>query len=131
MKLGIVGSRRRNSFTDKELIRCRIRAHNPDMIISGGCQKGADRFAEEIADELGLSITIFRPDFRKLTSTRTRFDVINVYYERNKKIAEASDCLVALVASDRKGGTENTIEHFKFKCGGKTWEHRLEIYKGE
>jgi len=125
MKLGIVGSRRRNLPADKELIRNRIRTIIPDMIISGGCPKGADRFAEELAVELGISITIFRPNFEGFRSTATRIDYIKAYYERNKKIAEASNYLVALVASDRKGGTENTIKHFK-KLGK---DKRLEIYK--
>jgi len=125
MKLGIVGSRRRILPADKELIRNRIRAHHPDMIVSGGCSKGADRFAEELAVELGISIMIFRPDFRRFTATTTKGDIINAYYKRNEKIAEASDYLIALVAFDRKGGTENTINYFK-KSGK---EKMLEIYK--
>ena len=112
MKLGIVGSRRRNLPADKELIRWRIRALKPDMLVSGGCSKGADRFAEELAIEFHLSIEIFRPTFRN-NPIPTRHDIIIAYYERNKKIAEASDHLIALVAPDRKGGTENTINYFK------------------
>ena len=38
---------------------------------------------------------------------------INRYYERNKKIAERSDVIIAFVAPDRRGGTENTIKWTK------------------
>ena len=113
MKLGIVGSRKRNSLKDKELIRQRIIALKPDMIVSGGCPKGADKFAEELSVELSIPIEIFRPDLRSKPGILTRYDVIAAYYARNRKIAENADYLIALVALDRKGGTENTICHFK------------------
>lgn len=122
MKLGIVGSRRRFTFTDMELIRCRILALKPDMIVSGGCRIGADRFAEEIATELGISIIIFRPDLKRKFPAPSRHDIISAYYARNWKIAKESDHLVALVAPDRKGGTENTITYFEKLGKGKTLE---------
>lgn len=34
-------------------------------------------------------------------------------FARNKLIAENSDFGIALVASDRKGGTENTVKHYE------------------
>jgi predicted Rossmann fold nucleotide-binding protein DprA/Smf involved in DNA uptake len=37
-------------------------------------------------------------------------DTVKEYYRRNKLIAEESDILIALVAKDRKGGTEHTIK---------------------
>ena len=111
MKLGIVGSRRRNSLEDKELIRQRIIELKPDSLVSGGCSKGADRFAEELAIELDLSIEIFRPNL-KGNPTPTRYDMIKAYYARNQQVAIASDRLIALVAPDRKGGTEHTIGVF-------------------
>lgn len=113
MKLGIVGSRRRNTPEDKDLIRQRIIKLNPTSLVSGGCAKGADRFAEELAIELHLPIEIFRPKLLRPSSAPTRHDMIRAFYARNKQIAEASDYLIALVAPDRKGGTENTIGYFE------------------
>ena len=109
MKLGIVGSRRRNTEEDKKLIKAAILISAPDMLISGGCPKGADRFAEELARELNIPIRIYHPE---VTGLRSKWDFTKAYYERNKKIAEKSDYLVALVVPDRKGGTEYTIKEF-------------------
>lgn len=125
MKLGIVGSRRRNSLQDKAILKERILELNPDMLISGGCHKGADFFAEEIAKELGIPITIYYPKLVQEKNYPPHM-VRDAMYARNMLIALASDHLIALVAEDRKGGTENTIMHFK---GSKpfTYEDHLEI----
>jgi len=123
MFLGVVGSRRRNSDADKSLIREKIKSFlcsGSVVLVSGGCKKGADRFAEELAVELGLEIIVFLPD---LTNCKQRWQFTKEYFKRDKLIAEKSDVLIACVAPDRKGGTEKTIEEFRknrvFK-GGKT-----------
>lgn len=123
MKLGIIGSRRRCSPEDKRLVRDKILELNPSMIISGGCARGADSFAEEFARLLGVSITIFYP---KPPVGRGRQHWIKAYYERNQRIALESDHLIALVAPDRRGGTENTINYFKER-NLLTWKDFLEI----
>lgn len=110
MILGIVGSRRRNSQADKEILKDRILDLRPTTIVSGGCPKGADKFAEEIAAELGIEILIFRP--KGITKRTPYFKIVRAMYERNSMIAHVSDHLIALVAKDRKGGTENTIGYF-------------------
>jgi len=125
MKLGIVGSRRRNSPEDKRLIRERILELRPEMIISGGCPKGADKFAEELAKELGIAIAIFYPK-QETKLLQNYYGRVEAFYKRNEQIAMHSEALLALVASDRKGGTENTIKYFK-KCKPSTWENCLEI----
>lgn len=124
MKLGIVGSRRRDLPEDKKIIKEKILELSPKMLISGGCQIGADRFAEELAQELGISILICYPKLPANSSPR--FEFVKAYHERNRMIAFVSNVLIALVAGDRKGGTENTIEHFK-KAKPFTWMNHLEI----
>jgi len=109
MRLGVVGSRRRNSLRDKNLLKKRVKALNPNIIISGGCPKGADKFAEEIAEELNIPIRVHRPAIRE---NALYFERVRAYYARNQKIAEDSDYLIALVSEDRKGGTEDTIRRF-------------------
>jgi len=111
LKLGIIGSRRRNSLQDKAILKERILSLKPDSIISGGCPKGADKFAEELAKELSIPIKIFYPQIPKSGGPRWVF--VKAYHARNELVAKNSDHLIALVASDRKGGTENTIGHFK------------------
>lgn len=114
LKLGVVGSRRRNSIKDKKLLKEFIykakQLFGNLELISGGCPKGADRFADEIAYELNIPIINHYPDKSKLSSNPKRYEFTKIYYDRNILIAKDCDCLVALVAYDRKGGTEHTIK---------------------
>lgn len=125
MKLGIVGSRRRAKVEDLQILRKRVRELKPTRIISGGCPTGADAFAERIARELGIPILIYHPKLDSL-KTYTRQQVIKAMYARNKLIAIDSEYLIAFVAEDRRGGTENTIKYFK-ECKPFTWSTCLEI----
>ena len=105
-KIGIIGSRRRNSDKDFDIVEMSfLTAYEKDsIIISGGCPKGGDRFAEDIAKKFDVSIRIFKPDWERFGR--------GAGFVRNTDIAENSDVLIACVASDRKGGTEDTIEKF-------------------
>jgi hypothetical protein len=102
-KIGIVGSRRRHSHADYvKLLRMFDEWYDEgDQIVSGGCPTGADSFAERIAKDRGLSITIHYPDWKRYPRAAG--------FVRNSKIVEDSDIILALVAADRKGGTEDTI----------------------
>jgi hypothetical protein len=108
-KIGIVGSRRRNERKDFELVKdvllSLIEQYKEVILVSGGCPKGADSFVPELTTLFHLSKPIiFYPNWSK-----GRFAGL----ERNTDIAKESDILVAVVASDRKGGTEDTIKKFK------------------
>ena len=109
IKLGIVGSRGRDTQADfkavwsayDDVVQQNI--NSEIVIISGGAYKGADRFAVNIArDQGGKMITYFPHGHNTLD-----------YYARNRRIAQESDILIACVAPDRKGGTENTIDWFR------------------
>jgi len=115
MFLGVVGSRRRDSPKDKAVVKEAIQRFDKPTLVSGGCLRGADRFAEELAKELGLEIVLYYPD---MTGVRSRGDYAKACFARNKLIALKSDILIACVAPDRKGGTENTIVEFikKDRC---------------
>jgi len=115
MKLGIIGSRSRNTLNDKKLLMEKIKELNPSILISGGCKKGADKFAEELSVETNIPITVFLPNIEK---NMKYFETVKEYYKRNKKIANESDIILACVSSNRKGGTENTIKYAK-KLGKK------------
>lgn len=120
LKIGIVGSRKRDSSQDKTLIKktllklVKINPSKKAVIISGGCPKGADRFAEELAEELSIEIIVYAPDKAK----KGRINTLKAFKDRNMKIAEDSDILIAAVSPERKGGTEQTIKHFE-KLGKK------------
>ena len=105
-KVGIVGSRRR---TDKKSIE-KLVASLPEgtTIVSGGC-KGVDTWAVKAGRERGFPIMEFLP--YKPPDDSPRWEFTKAYYNRNRKIVEASDIIYAFVAEDRTGGTENTIKH--------------------
>lgn len=116
MKLGIVGSRRRSSLSDKNLILDYVQEQlilfsDQLSIISGGCSSGADLFAEEICSSLGLSITIHYPNKFLLDARAQKHEYVALLFKRNEKIAIDCDILLALPTKDRTGGTENTIKH--------------------
>ena len=107
-RIGIIGTRRRTSKGDFAAVYnafCNIyKSDNLDMIVSGGCPKGGDNFAYQIAMNDGISILIHFPNWKKYNR--------GAGFVRNTTIARNSDILIACVASDRKGGTEDTISKF-------------------
>jgi len=113
LKIGIVGTRSRDTINDLTLVtKVFFNLYQEGaLIISGGCPKGGDRFAEVIAKKHGIPILIFYPDWEKHGKIAG--------FLRNTHIAQNSDILIACVASDRTGGTEDTIKKFKkFKPDG-------------
>jgi hypothetical protein len=104
--IGIVGSRRRNEHRDFLLVEKAFLDlyKDGDSICSGHCPKGADRFAEELAEKYSTEIILFPPDWKRYGR--------GAGIQRNTDIAERSDYLIACVASDRTGGTEDTIRKF-------------------
>lgn len=102
--IGIVGSRRRDD--DKDFRRCQqvfMEHYLPgDRIVSGGCKKGGDLFAEIIARSMGLTIIIHHANWKGPENKSAGFS-------RNSLIADDCDILIAVVADDRTGGTEDTI----------------------
>ena len=110
--IGIVGSRRRNTSADgaavyrKFLEICEV----GDEIVSGGCPQGADNFAERIAKVKQVPIKIYYAEWRRLGR--------GAGFARNGNIAKDADVLIACVAEDRTGGTEDTIK--KYQKLGKT-----------
>lgn len=106
--IGIIGSRRRNTPEDFEtLVKEFFKIYEDgDQIVSGGCSKGGDRFAEIIARKYQIPIKIYYAQWDELGKIAG--------FTRNTKIAEDSDILIALVASDRTGGAEDTIKKAKY-----------------
>lgn len=106
-KIGIIGTRRRIKSEDYNSVEKKFFQfyEEGDWIISGGCPKGGDRFAEIIAEKYGIPILIYYPNYRK-------YGRYQAPKNRNTEIAILSDILIACVAEDRTGGTEDTIEKF-------------------
>lgn len=113
LKIGIVGSRSRNSQKDKNRIRrllsVQINKGRELMLISGGCSRGADRFAEELAVEFRLEMTVFPPAVEGQTSKQ---EYAIAAFIRNTLIAENCHMLLAVWDGNSKG-TKDTINKVK------------------
>jgi hypothetical protein len=102
--IGIIGSRRRDSQKDFEQCENKFLEiyEEGDEIVSGGCSRGGDRFAEILAKKHQVPIKIDYAQWDKLGK--------GAGFARNTDIAKDSDVLIAVVASDRTGGAEDTIK---------------------
>ena len=110
--IGVIGSRRRKSVFDRNKVVNKFFEiyKDGDWIVSGGCELGGDKFADEIAREYGIPIITFYPYWKKYGKPAG--------FIRNTDVAQCADVLIACVAKDRKdrkGGTEDTIEKFEKK----------------
>jgi hypothetical protein len=100
--IGIVGTRRRDADGDFEAVREAFLAvyEDGDTICSGLCPKGADRFAVALSEQYGTKTLWFPAKWDKYGKSAGM--------KRNTDIARNSDILIACVAEDRRGGTEDT-----------------------
>ncbi len=104
--IGIIGSRRRDTPEDSLVVEKKfLKVYDKgDTIVSGGCPRGADRFAENIAQAYRVPIMIIYADWNNLGK--------GAGFIRNTEIAKKADVLIACVSKDRTGGTEDTIKKF-------------------
>lgn len=79
------------------------------IVVSGGCPRGADRFAEQAAHVLGLEMLIHPVVKLGDAPVAHKGDFRRRAFERNGLIARDSDVLFALVSPCRTGGTEDTV----------------------
>ena len=103
MRVGVVGSRRR---TDCETVEAAMAALAPGTIVITGGARGPDRWAEEAARTRGLEVVVHEAD---LDGVRVRWQAAERFYARNQRIVDDSEMVIAFVAPDRTGGTEDTI----------------------
>lgn len=108
LRVGVVGSRRRKD--SDAVFRLVESLSKNSVVVSGGCW-GPDTWATNWAKKLELPVVEFLPGLPPDGSPRWMYT--KAYHTRNRKLAENVDILYAFVASDRKGGTENTIKHAK------------------
>lgn len=101
--IAIIGSRSRDSQEDYQAcLKSFFEIYEEgDEIVSGGCPKGGDRFAEVIAKKYQIPIKIYYAQWNKLGKSAG--------FARNTNIAQDADVIIAVVSTDRKGGTEDTI----------------------
>jgi hypothetical protein len=103
MRVAIVGSRRRTDRTAVEAVVAELGAD--DIVVSGGC-RGPDSWALEAAAARGLGTALHLPD---LSDVKNRGAAARRHHQRNQRVIDDCDRVIAFVAPDRKGGTEDTI----------------------
>ncbi len=104
--IGVIGSRRRALQADFRAVRTAVlKSYIPgDEFVSGGCPQGGDAFAERLAKSMQVPIKIYYAEWQRLG--------ICAGFAQNRAIARHADILIACVAEDRTGGTEDTIRQF-------------------
>jgi predicted Rossmann fold nucleotide-binding protein DprA/Smf involved in DNA uptake len=107
-RIGIVGSRDWDNYAFMyHHLTTYLRAHNifPNSltIVSGGAT-GADAYAKQFAETVGCEYKEFPPDYNVASPQR--------YYDRNRKIVENCDTLIAFT-NKLSGGTWHTIKQAK------------------
>uniref|UniRef100_A0A6M3LIJ3 Uncharacterized protein n=1 Tax=viral metagenome TaxID=1070528 RepID=A0A6M3LIJ3_9ZZZZ len=105
--IGIIGSRSRNSDADFAVVSETFVSiyEFGDCICSGLCPKGGDRFAVLLAEIYETPVLWFPAQWDLYGKSAG--------FRRNADIAHSSDVLIACVAVNRKGGTEDTIQKFQ------------------
>ena len=103
VRVGIVGSRRR---TDREAVEACVSELAAETVVITGGARGPDQWAEEAARSRGLAVVVHKPD---LEGVRACWEAADRHHARNQKIVDDSDRIIAFVAPDRRGGTEDTI----------------------
>lgn len=108
-KIAVIGTRRRDTYADFCMTeKCFLSVYEEgDTIVSGGCKKGGDRFAELLITKYNTGKEIHKAEWVK-GGVYDR----SAGHKRNTIVARVSDVVVACVASDRTGGTEDTIRKF-------------------
>ena len=99
----MVGSRRR---TDRETIEAAVGGLPLGTVVVTGGAEGPDRWAEHAARTSGLEVIVHRPELHGVCA---RWQAAERFYARNQRIVDDSDLVIAFVAPDRTGGTEDTI----------------------
>jgi len=104
--IGIIGSRSRDSHIDFKACEKVFLSvfEDGDELVSGGCPKGGDRFAEILAKKYQATIKIYYAQWNKLGK--------GAGFARNTYIARDSDILISVCSKDRTGGAEDTVKKF-------------------
>jgi len=103
----IIGSRRRNDGLDFLMVEQELLKiyEEGDLLVSGGCPTGGDKFAEDLSAKYNIWMVVWKAEWNRYGK--------GAGFIRNTIIAQNGDVVVACVAPDRTGGTEDTIKKFK------------------
>jgi hypothetical protein len=103
MKIAVVGSR---EFVQLKLVEYFVRDLPQGVTVISGGARGVDSAAAETARKVGLNVVEYLPN---LEGCNERHEYTRRYYERNQKIVDDADLVVAFTEKDH-GGTWDTIK---------------------
>ncbi len=103
VRVGIVGSR---TFPQLKLVEWFVRDMPQGVTIVSGGAKGVDAAAAEYARQRGLEVIEYQPD---LSGCTERYEYTQRYFDRNQRIVNDCDLLVAFTEKEN-GGTWDTIK---------------------
>ncbi|MCL2154169.1 MAG: hypothetical protein FWH53_00750 [Leptospirales bacterium] len=103
MKIGIVGAR---DFAQLDLVESFIKQLPQGITIISGGAKGVDTAAKIFGELYAHTVLEYLPN---LQGCKERYEFTHRYYDRNQRIAEDCDLLVAFTDKEQ-GGTWDTIK---------------------
>jgi predicted Rossmann fold nucleotide-binding protein DprA/Smf involved in DNA uptake len=123
MKVAIVGSRKyenTNKIKDT-LMNLKKKFGDELIVVSGGAQDGADKYARKYALEFGIHYREFNPAHtpRNLYSAMSNEYYgkqyhVSQFFHRNRLLAKDCDVMIAFVPKGIKStGTENAVKEAK------------------
>ena len=102
MRIAVVGNRVGWSRDYVFAVLQREGVNKNDIIISGGAD-GVDTYAQEFAKKIGAQMRIIYPDVDLPSPQR--------YFDRNEKIADMCEKMIAFDKESTHSGTKNAITH--------------------
>jgi len=123
-KIAVVGTRTRDTSAAFKLIEKKFWEiyEEGDWIVTGGCPKGADRFAHDLAKREGIPLLTIYPNYKRYKRGAPTV--------RNGPVAEIADITIACVRRPeegieevlkrKEGGTEDMLKKFVKHKGEKS-----------
>lgn len=113
--VAVIGSRRRDEDSDRgQVLRAAVAVLErevglrPVVFVSGGCRKGADRHIELFVEAANLMLVRFLP--RDVPEGSPHWIRTRALHDRNTRIVTLAGEVLAQVAPDRTGGTEDAVK---------------------
>lgn len=105
--VGIIGARK---YGDRQSVEYLIEYLPADSVIVTSSCRGVCTWTIEAAEERGMDVMVYSPD---LSNIRSKFEVADRYYRRNRELIERCDLVHAFVSEEDgcTGGTGFEIEY--------------------